>query len=90
MSDTGRISIGRSLPQYLRMAAGAEARNASLNSASPISPSGPLASGMASWWSKPGSSIWNEADMEKIGLPCWTATTRRVVKLAPSRMRSTS
>ena len=31
-----------------------------------------------------------EADMEKIAWPCWIATTRRVVKLPPSRMRSTS
>ena len=28
--------------------------------------------------------------MLKIARPCWMATTRRVVKLRPSRMRSTS
>ena len=28
--------------------------------------------------------------IEKIAAPCWMATTRRVVKLLPSRMRSTS
>ena len=28
--------------------------------------------------------------MLKIAVPCWIATTRRVVKLRPSRMRSTS
>ena len=36
------------------------------------------------------STSWNDADMLKIGLPCWIATTRRVVKLRPSRIRSTS
>ena len=30
------------------------------------------------------------AAMLKIAVPCWMATTRRVVKLRPSRMRSTS
>ena len=30
-----------------------------------------------------------EADMEKIASPCCTASTRRVVKLRPSRIRST-
>jgi hypothetical protein len=39
---------------------------------------------------EPDPSTWNDADMEKIAWPCWIATTRRVVKLLPSRMRSTS
>jgi hypothetical protein len=38
----------------------------------------------------PSSSDWKEAESAKIGLPCWTAMARRVVKLPPSRMRSTS
>ncbi len=47
-------------------------------------------SGASSWWSGPISSTWNEAAMLKMAVPCWMATTRRVVKLRPSRMRSTS
>ena len=34
--------------------------------------------------------MWNDAARLKIACPCWMATTRRVVKLRPSRMRSTS
>jgi hypothetical protein len=37
----------------------------------------------------PSSYVWNDAERWKIGCPCWTATTRRVVKDRPSRMRST-
>lgn len=44
---------------------------------------------MGAWWSIPSSYSWKEADRAKIGLPCCTATTRRVVKERPSRMRST-
>ena len=49
-----------------------------------------LTSGIGTWWSGPSSSIWNEAAMLKICCPCWMATTRRLLKLAPSRLRSTS
>ena len=52
--------------------------------------SGAGASGMALWCSSPSSSLWNEALMVKIAAPCWIALTRRVVKLPPSRVRSTS
>ena len=44
----------------------------------------------AAAWSKPGSGAWNEATMTKIASPFCRATTRRVVKLRPSRSRSTS
>ena len=46
--------------------------------------------GMVFWWSRPGSSMWNETLMTNIVRPCWMAVTRRVVKLPPSRTRSTS
>ena len=45
--------------------------------------------GMVFWWSRPGSAIWNDALMTNIARPCWMAVTRRVVKLRPSRTRST-
>ena len=51
--------------------------------------SGGGTTGIGSAWSTPGSSIWNEADIVKIGLPFWMATTRRVVNDTPSRVRST-
>ena len=54
------------------------------------SSSGGGTSGMAIWWSSPASATWKETSMEKIGRPCWMAATRLVVKLLPSRMRSTS
>ena len=54
------------------------------------SDSGSGTSGMGIWNSRPGSSTWNEADMWKMARPCWMATTRRVAKLRPSRIRSTS
>ncbi len=59
------------------------------DSSSERMPSGPGTDGAASWWSKPGSSTWKEADMLKMALPFCTATTRRVVKLVPSRIGST-
>lgn len=59
------------------------------SSACDLSVSGAGTTGIASWCSKPASSTWNDADMLKIGCPFCTATTRRVVKLLPSRMRST-
>ena len=51
---------------------------------------GGTSAGIGSWWSKPSSWTWNDADRLKIGRPCWMATTRRVVNDRPSRMRSTS
>ena len=54
------------------------------------SDSGSATSGIASWCSGPVSSIWYDACRLKIARPCWIATTRRVVKLRPSRIRSTS
>ena len=45
--------------------------------------------GIAAACTGPGSSWWKEADNVKIGLPCWIADTRRVVKDLPSRTRST-
>ena len=47
-------------------------------------------SGIGTWCDRPGSCMWNETDIEKIACPCWIAITRRVVKLLPSRIRSTS
>lgn len=35
------------------------------------------------------SYVWNDAERWKIGCPCWTATTLRVVNDLPSRIRST-
>ena len=35
------------------------------------------------------SPAWNDADIEKIVSPCWTARTRRVVNERPVRVRST-
>ena len=54
------------------------------------SSSGPGTSGLVNWCSMPRSRLWKEQDMLKIARPCWMATTRRVVKERPSRMRSTS
>ena len=51
--------------------------------------SGAGADGIAAWCSRPSSYVWKDAERWKIGWPCWTATTRRVVKERPSRMRST-
>ena len=52
--------------------------------------SGVSATGESNWCSKPSSGTWKLTDMLKIALPCWMATTRRVVNVRPSRMRSTS
>ncbi len=52
--------------------------------------SGAGTSGMAKAWSKPSSGTWKLADRLKMTLPCWMATTRRVVNEPPSRSRSTS
>ena len=52
--------------------------------------SGAGTSGIGAAWSKPSSGAWKLAAMLKITLPCWMATTRRVVKEPPSRRRSTS
>jgi hypothetical protein len=61
-----------------------------MRSWSVVSVSGAGTSGMDRACSIPPSTTWNDACRLKIGLPCWIATTRRVVKLRPSRMRSTS
>jgi hypothetical protein len=45
--------------------------------------------GIGSWYSSPSSTFWNDAESEKIALPCWIATTELVAKLRPSRIRST-
>jgi hypothetical protein len=45
---------------------------------------------MGDWCSKPSSGVWNEQARLKICSPCWIAATRRVVKVPPSRARSTS
>lgn len=55
-----------------------------------FSPSGGGTSGIATWCSQPSSTAWNDTIIEKIGTLFWIACTRRVVKLPPSRMRSTS
>ena len=47
------------------------------------------ASGIGSWWSMPRSGVWNDALIDRIGLPCWMACTRRVENDRPSRIRST-
>ena len=52
--------------------------------------SGSGTSGIGIWCSRPSSRSWNEAERLKMARPCCTATTRRVVKERPSRMRSTS
>ena len=62
----------------------------SISSDSLGSESGGGASGLGSWCSTPCASPRTETDLEKIAWPCWMATTRRVEKLLPSRMRSTS
>ncbi len=52
--------------------------------------SGPGTAGMlAAWWLTPSSKMWKDADSAKMVLPCWIATTRRVVNDRPSRTRST-
>ena len=50
---------------------------------------GGTSSGAGIWWSRPISGRWNDADMKKIGLPCWTATERRTENDRPSRTFST-
>ena len=52
--------------------------------------SGGATSGMGNWCSRPRSRSWKEIDMVKMARPCWMATTRRVVKERPSRIRSTT
>ena len=45
--------------------------------------------GISSWWSSPPSGSWKEQLIDRIGLPCWIAWTRRVENDRPSRIRST-
>ena len=52
--------------------------------------SGGGTSGIGTGARSPSSAYGTSTHMEKIAWPCWIATTRRVVKLPPSRMRSTS
>ena len=89
-ASTGRISNGRSAVARWRNISGSCRVEAATISCSVSSVSGGGTSGIASWCSNPGSSFWNDADMLKIALPFWIATTRRVVNELPSRMRSTS
>ena len=35
------------------------------------------------------SGRWNDADIAKVTLPCWWASTRRTLNPRPSRIRST-
>ena len=86
---TGRIWIG--LAQRIFSRIGCGMRSAwRLNSSTSLGRfSGPSTSGMLGWCSKPGSSAWKEALQKKIGWPFWIAVTRRVLKLPPSRTRST-
>jgi hypothetical protein len=75
---------------HLRASSGIFSRAAFRASASLGSSSGPATDGMWAWCSKPSSGAWKDAARLKICLPFWTAITRRVVKLPPSRDRSTS
>jgi hypothetical protein len=52
--------------------------------------SGSGASGIGSWCEMPSSATTKLAERLKIASPAWCAFTRRVVKLLPSRMRSTT
>ena len=47
-------------------------------------------SGIGEAWFKPSSAFCQDDAILKIARPCWTATIRLVVKLRPSRIRSTS
>ena len=84
------MSIGRSRRIQSTNAGGNRSAYGSSRSRNVGSVSGSGASGIGYWCSGPGSATWNDADRLKIARPCWIATTRRVVKLRPSRMRSTS
>ena len=64
--------------------------NGCSRSYSGASDSGSGTSGIGIWCSRPASRSWNEAERLKMARPCCTATTRRVVKDRPSRIRSTS
>ncbi len=87
--STGRISMGRSAVAIdLNGSGSAEATSRPI-SRSDCRASGGGASGIGSWWSKPPSIPWNDASRLKIASPSCTAETRRVVKLLPSRSRST-
>ena len=76
--------------QHCRTGSGISGSTRSRISASVGNSSGEGTSGIFAWWVKPPSSRWNDTDIMKIGWPCWIAFTRRVVKLLPSRTRSTS
>lgn len=84
-STASRASISRSTtPGSLKRSAYRGSICAAVGSVS-----GSGAVGISAWCSSPSSYVWKDAERWKIGWPCWTATTRRVVKERPSRMRST-
>ncbi|MCY1462773.1 hypothetical protein D9M71_805820 [compost metagenome] len=86
---TGRISIGLAQSILSRMASGRRSAMPLASSTSDGRFSGPTTLGIWLWCSKPSSSYWNEALQVKMVLPFWIAVTRRVLKLPPSRTRST-
>ena len=47
-------------------------------------------SGIGRVCSTPGSALCQDSAISKMARPCWMATTRRELKLRPSRLRSTS
>ena len=81
--------MGRSRPNQSRSGSGMPPIFGANQSANDGSFSGSGASGMGMLCSGPTSSGWNDAERWKIAWPCWIATTRRVVNVFPSRMRST-
>ncbi|MNF92574.1 hypothetical protein D3C84_752220 [compost metagenome] len=86
---TGRISIGLAHSILSRIASGRRSAMRWASSTSEGRFSGPTTAGICVWWAKPSSSYWNDALQVKIGWPFWIAVTRRVLKLPPSRTRST-
>ncbi|ERW01981.1 hypothetical protein Q039_00347 [Pseudomonas aeruginosa BWHPSA026] len=72
-----------------RMRSGIRSARWRVSSSSEGKLSGPTTSGISIWWWKPSSSYWKELLRVKIGWPFWIAVTRRVLKLPPSRTRST-
>ncbi|MNY28780.1 hypothetical protein D3C86_1627800 [compost metagenome] len=88
-SVTGRTSIGLAHNSFSRMCSGIWSAIFSNNSSSVGRFSGPTTCGIWPWCSKPSSSYWNDALHVKMVWPFCTAVTRRVLKLPPSRTRST-
>ena len=48
-----------------------------------------MPAGISDWCSMPSSSSWNEAIMDRMGMPSWYAWTRRAENERPSRSRWT-